>query len=229
MFLRRGFFTPEETDAILSAAANYGLIPKIHAEELAPSGGVAVAIKHHAASVDHLENMDTRNIPRLLQSETIPTALPGTSFFLNMPYAPARQMINAGLPVAVASDYNPGSTPSGDMKFVASLACIKLRLLPSEALNAATINGAAAMQRSHLCGSITRGKLANLILTPPLPSIDFIPYAYTTPLVRQVILNGNCKIYSILRARSFHFEKPFDAFLRHRRQNRAKVLHHFIV
>ena len=163
---------------------------KIHGQELADSGGVEVAVAHDALSVDHLEAMTDRDIELFLHSSTMPTALPGTSFFLNMPFAPVRKMIDSGLAVAVASDYNPGSTPSGDMKFVVSLACIKGRLMPAEAINAATINSAAAMACSDIVGSITRGKVANLIITRPIPSIDFIPYAYTTPVIDKVILRG---------------------------------------
>ena len=174
------------------------MIPKIHGQELADSGGVEVAIKHHALSVDHLESMTLRDIELIKASyhkstttlPLIPTALPGTSFFLNMPFAPARTIIGAGLPLAVASDYNPGSTPSGDMKFAVSLACIKMRLLPAEALNAATINSAAAMGLSHDYGSIARGKVANFYITEPISSIDYIPYAYTSPLIEQVFLQG---------------------------------------
>lgn len=190
VFCDRGFFTPEETSALLEAGAKYGLRGKIHGQELADSGGVEVAVAHHALSVDHLEAMTERDIELLKGTETMPTALPGTSFFLNMPFAPARKMIEAGLPVATASDYNPGSTPSGDMKFVVSLACIKMRLTPEEAINAATMNTAAAMGMSHEVGSVTRGKRANLIITNPIPSVAFIPYAYTTPIIAQVILNG---------------------------------------
>lgn len=191
VFCDRGFFTPEETGRILEAAAAWGMRPKIHADELASSGGVVVGVKHGALSVDHLESMTEETIETLRGSETMPTALPGTSFFLNMPNAKARQIIDAGLGVAVASDYNPGSTPSGDMKFVMSLACIKLRLLPNEAFNAATINGAYAMGQSKDYGSIAKGKVANFYITKPIPSLDFIPYAYTTPIVNKVILGGN--------------------------------------
>lgn len=190
VFCDRGFFTPEETSRLLEAGAKYGLRAKIHGQELADSGGVEVAVKHQALSVDHLEAMTDRDIELFRQSDTMPTALPGTSFFLNMPFAPARKMIDAGLAVATASDYNPGSTPSGDMKFVVALACIKMRLMPAEAINAATINTAAAMDVSHELGSITRGKIANLIITEPIPNIDFIPYAYTTPIIKRVILRG---------------------------------------
>lgn len=190
VFCDRGFFTPEETGRILEAAAAWGMRPKIHADELASSGGVVVGVKHGALSVDHLESMTEETIETLRGSETMPTALPGTSFFLNMPNAKARQIIDAGLGVAVASDYNPGSTPSGDMKFVMSLACIKLRLLPNEAFNAATINGAYAMGQSREYGSIAKGKVANFYITKPIPSLDFIPYAYTTPIVNKVVLGG---------------------------------------
>lgn len=190
VFCDRGFFTPEETGRILEAAAAWGMRPKIHADELASSGGVVVGVKHGALSVDHLESMTEETIEILRGSETMPTALPGTSFFLNMPNAKARQIIDAGLGVAVASDYNPGSTPSGDMKFVMSLACIKLRLLPNEAFNAATINGAYAMGQSKDYGSIAKGKVANFYITKPIPSIAFIPYAYTTPIVNKVVLGG---------------------------------------
>lgn len=190
VFCDRGFFTPEETGRILEAAAAWGMRPKIHADELASSGGVVVGVKHGALSVDHLESMTEETIETLRGSDTMPTALPGTSFFLNMPNAKARQIIDAGLGVAVASDYNPGSTPSGDMKFVMSLACIKLRLLPNEAFNAATINGAYAMGQSKEYGSIAKGKVANFYITKPIPSLDFIPYAYTTPIVNKVVLGG---------------------------------------
>ena len=190
VFCDRGFFTPEETGRILEAAAAWGMRPKIHADELASSGGVVVGVKHGALSVDHLESMTEETINTLRGSDTMPTALPGTSFFLNMPNAKARQIIDAGLGVAVASDYNPGSTPSGDMKFVMSLACIKLRLLPNEAFNAATINGAYAMGQSRDYGSIAQGKVANFYITNPIPSLDFIPYAYTTPIVNKVVLGG---------------------------------------
>lgn len=203
VFCDEGFFTPEETDRMLKAALQFGIRGKIHGQELADSGGVEVAVKNHALSVDHLESMTDRDIELLkapqraasggeLQIEpTIPTALPGTSFFLNMPFAPGRKMIDCGLPLAVASDYNPGSTPSGDMKFVVSLACIKMRLMPAEALNAATINAAAAMGLSREYGSIRQGNVANFFITRPIPSVDFVPYAYTTPIIEQVFLQGD--------------------------------------
>lgn len=190
VFCDEGFFTPEETGRILQAGTKYGMRGKIHGQELAPSGGVEVALKHNALSVDHLESMTDEDIAMMIGTETSPTALPGTSFFLNIPFAPVRKMISAGLGPAIASDYNPGSTPSGDMKFVVSLACIKMRLLPEEALNAATINGAYAMGLSADYGSIAIGKVANFYITYPIPSIAFIPYAYTTPVIREVYLNG---------------------------------------
>lgn len=190
VFCDEGFFTPDETRRLLQAGAKYGLRGKIHGEELAVSGGVEVAVECNALSVDHLEAMDNRDIELLKNSETIPTALPGTSFFLNMPFAPGRKMIEAGLPLAIASDYNPGSTPSGDMKFAVSLACIKMRLMPAEAINATTLNSACAMGISEDYGSITKGKIANFYITDPIPSIDFIPYAYTTPIIRRIFLKG---------------------------------------
>lgn len=190
VFCDRGFFTTYDTARILEAAATWGMRPKIHADELASSGGVEIGVKHNALSVDHLESMTVDEIDILRDSNTMPTLLPGTSFFLNMPYGKGRKMIDAGLGVAIASDYNPGSTPSGDMKFVVSLACIKMRLLPKEALNAATINGAFAMGESKNYGSIAKGKVANFFITTPLPSVDYIPYAYTTPIVKKVVLGG---------------------------------------
>lgn len=191
VFCDTGFFTATETARILEAAARYGMRGKIHAQELSPDGGgVQAAVAHRALSVDHLESMTDADIDLLRDSDTIPTALPGTSFFLNMPFAPARKMIEAGLPLAIASDYNPGSTPSGDMKFIVSLACIKMRLTPAEAINAATINGAAAMGISDAYGSLAPGKVANFFITDPIPSLAFLPYAYTTPLIRRTYLAG---------------------------------------
>ena len=190
VFCDEGFFSPDDTARILEAGAVWGMRPKIHADELAASGGVEVAIRHDALSVDHLERITDAEIEMLRTSNVVPTGLPGTSFFLNMPYAPLRKMIDAGCAVAVASDYNPGSTPSGDMKFVVSLACVKMRLLPAEAINAATINAACAMGQSRDFGSISPGKCANFYVTKPLPSIDFIPYAYTTPVISRAYLAG---------------------------------------
>lgn len=196
VFCDRGFFTPEETARILEAGAHYGLRPKIHGQELADSGGVEVAVKHQALSVDHLESMTDRDIKLLHNSDTMPTCLPGTSFFLNMPFAPARKMIDEGLGIAIASDYNPGSTPSGDMRFCVSLACIKMRLLPEEAFNAVSINSAYAMGVSDKYGSIAKGKVANFLITKPLPSLAYIPYAYTQPIIREVYLHG-CRYNNI--------------------------------
>ena len=190
VFCDEGFFTPEETGRILQAGAKHGMRGKIHGQELAPSGGVEVALKHNALSVDHLESMTDEDIAMMIGTETSPTALPGTSFFLNIPFAPVRKMISAGLGPAIASDYNPGSTPSGDMKFVVSLGCVKLRLLPEEAFNATTINSAYAMGISDTHGSIARGKVANFYITKPIPSYEFMPYAYTTRLVSRVFLGG---------------------------------------
>ncbi len=190
VFCDEGFFTTEETARILRAGAEYGLVPKIHANELAVSGGVQVGVAHGALSVDHLERMDDEAIEALRGSRTMPTMLPGAAFFLGMSYPPAREMMRAGLGVALASDYNPGSSPSGDMKTVVSLACIRMRMTPAEAINAATLNGAYALGLSHECGSITVGKRADFFLTRPMPSVAFFPYAYTTPLVHRAFLRG---------------------------------------
>lgn len=190
VFCDEGFFTVADTDRILTAAAKYGLRPKIHANELANSGGVQIGIKHNALSVDHLERAEMPEVEALRASKTMPTGLPGASFFLNIPYAPTRQMINAGLSVALASDYNPGSSPCGDMRFVMSLACIYMRLLPEEAFNAVTLNGAYAMDAHKETGSIAIGKRANLIMTKPISSFAFIPYAHHTPYIEKVFVNG---------------------------------------
>lgn len=190
VFCDKGFFTPEETARMLDAAAKWGMKPKIHANELDVSGGVQVGVAHGAVSVDHLERTTEIEIEVLRGSTTIPTVLPGASFFLGMPYGNGKGLIEAGLPVALASDYNPGSSPSGDMRFVCSLGCIKMKLTPSAALNAATINGACAMELSDRVGSIARGKLANFYVTAPLPSLAYFLYAYTTPLVSSVWLKG---------------------------------------
>ena len=190
VFCDRGFFTPEQTDRILMAGMKYGLKAKIHANELDLSGGVQVGVKYNALSVDHLENVGDEEIECLLQSETMPTILPGAAFFLNMPHDPARKMIDAGLPVAFASDYNPGSSPSGNMQLVLSMACIQYRLLPEEAILATTLNSAYAMGVEDILGSIAKGKKANLFITHPIPSIYFMPYAFGTNKVKHVILNG---------------------------------------
>lgn len=190
VFCDKGFYTVEETDLILKAALKFGLKPKIHANELEVSGGVQVGVANGAISVDHLERITRTEIDCLLQSDTMPTALPGTSFFLRIPYAPVRDMIDAGLPVCLASDYNPGSTPSGNMPFVWSLGCIQMRLTPEEGLNAITLNGARAMEISDTHGSIAVGKLANIIITKPVASLAFLPYAYGSNWVEKVILKG---------------------------------------
>ena len=193
VFCDKGFFTVEQTARILETAQKYGIRGKIHANELDFSGGVQVGVRYNALSVDHLESSGEKEIEALKGSETMPTGLPGCSFFLNLPYAPLKQMINSGLSVALATDFNPGSTPSGNMKMVLSLACIKMRLTPAQAINAATINGAYALGISDTHGSITAGKAANLFITNEIPSIAYIPYSYTEPMVDTVILNG--KIY----------------------------------
>ncbi len=190
VFCDRGFFTPEETARILEAGARHGMRPKIHANELDFSGGIQTGVEHGALSVDHLEFTGDDEIAALLGSGTMPTLLPGAAFFLGMTNPPARKMIDAGLPLAMASDYNPGSSPSGNMKLVVSLGCIRLRLLPEEAINAVTVNAAYAMGLSETHGSITVGKKANLFITKKIPSYEFLPYAYGSNLVETVILNG---------------------------------------
>ncbi|HPD95485.1 MAG: imidazolonepropionase [Bacteroidales bacterium] len=190
VFCDKGFFTVEDTERMLMAGIKYGMRPKIHANELDYSGGIQVGVKYNALSVDHLEYTGDSEIKALLNSETMPTVLPGAAFFLGMVDPPVRKMIQFGLPVAMASDYNPGSSPSGDMKFIMSLGCIKLRMLPEEVINATTINGAYAMGISDTHGSICKGKVANVFITKPIPSIEYIPYSYTADLVETVILNG---------------------------------------
>ena len=190
VFCDRGFFTVEDTDRILNAGMKYGLRPKIHANELDYSGGIQVGVKYNALSVDHLEFTGEEEIACLLGSETMPAILPGAAFFLNMIAAPARRMIDAGLPVAFASDFNPGSSPSGNMQLILSMACITYRLLPEEAIYATTLNGAYAMGLSEQFGSITRGKKANLFITKPISTYQFMPYAYGSNKVDSVILNG---------------------------------------
>jgi imidazolonepropionase len=190
VFCDRGFFTLEETERILSAGAHYGLLPKMHANELDYSGGIQLGVKHKALSVDHLEFTGDEEIATLLGSGTMPTLLPGAAFFLGMDNPPARKMIDSGLPVAMASDYNPGSSPSGNMKFIMSLGCIRMKMLPEETINAVTLNSAYAMGISGSHGSITAGKKANLFITKKIPSYEYMPYAYGTELVEKVILNG---------------------------------------
>jgi len=190
VFCDQGFFTVEETDRILTAAAQYGLKAKIHGNELGYTGGVQVAVKHQALSVDHLEYTGDDEIACLKTGTTMPVGLPNCSFFLGIPYAPARKMIDAGLPVCLASDYNPGSSPNGRMSFVVALGCIQMKLTPEEAINATTINGAYALELSDEVGSITVGKSANVILTKPIPSLAYIPYRFGVDLVDKVFING---------------------------------------
>lgn len=190
VFCEEGFFTTEETDRILTAGEQYGMRVKLHANQLAVSGGVQVGVKHNALSVDHLESTTDEEIRVLKDSCTMPTMLPGASFFLRMQYGKAMDFINSGLGIALASDYNPGSSPCGDMRFVMSLGCIQMRLTPIQALNACTLNSAYAMGISDVAGSITAGKLANLIITKRIPSLTWIPYCYQTPFIDRVILRG---------------------------------------
>lgn len=190
VFCDKGFFTPEETDRILEAGWRRGLKPKIHANELGYTGGVQAGIARQAISVDHLEYTGEAEIEALKNSETLPTLLPSCAFFLGIPYAPARAMIDAGLPVVLATDYNPGSSPSGKMPFVVSLACIKMKMLPEEALNAATLNGARAMELEADYGSIAVGKMANLFISTPIPSLAYLPYSFGSNLVDTVVLRG---------------------------------------
>lgn len=189
-FCDRGFFTVEETARILEAGWLHGLKPKIHANELDYSGGVQVGVAHHAISVDHLEYTGEAEIAALQKGQTLPTLLPSCAFFLGIPFAPARQMIDAGLPVVLATDYNPGSSPSGRMSFVVALACIKMNMLPEEAVNAATLNGARAMELEGDYGTIAIGKVANLFITRPLNSLAQLPYAFGSDPVDTVILRG---------------------------------------
>ena len=190
VFCDKGFFTVDDTDRILTAGKQYGLQPKIHANELAVSGGVQIGVKHHALSVDHLEKTTDAEIEALRGTDTMPTMLPGSSFFLGLSYGRAKDYINAGLGVALASDYNPGSSPSGDMRFVMALACIRMKLTPIQALNALTLNSAYAMGVSNETGSITVGKRANLIVTRPMQSLTMIPYMYQTPWISLHLLSG---------------------------------------
>ena len=190
VFCDKGFFTVEDTDRMLNAGMKYGLRAKIHANELDYSGGVQVGVKYNAISVDHLECMGEEEIACLLESETMPTVLPGAAFFLNMPYSPVCKMIQAGLPVALASDYNPGSSPSGNMKFIMSLGCINYKMLPEEVINATTLNSAYAMGVEEEAGSIAVGKLANFYITTPISGIEYLPYAYTADLIEAIFLKG---------------------------------------
>lgn len=190
VFCDRGFFTVEDTERILMAGMKYGLRPKIHANELDYSGGIQVGVKYNALSVDHLEYTGNAEIKALLNSETMPTILPGAAFFLGMIYAPARKMIDAGLPLALASDFNPGSSPSGNMQFILSMGSIAYKMTPQEGINACTINGAYAMGLSEELGSIAVGKKANVFITKQIPGYEFMPYSYGSNKVETVILNG---------------------------------------
>ncbi len=190
VFCDRGFFTQEETDRILMAGMKHGLRPKIHANELDFSGGIQVGVKYNALSVDHLEFTGDEEIQTLLTSDTMPCLLPGAAFFLEMEYPPARKMIDSGLPLALASDYNPGSSPSGNMQLIMSIACIKMKMLPEEVINASTLNGAYAMDLQHELGTISLGKKANLFITKRMPTYAFMPYAYGSNKVETVIVNG---------------------------------------
>jgi imidazolonepropionase len=190
VFCEKGFFDTAETGQILRAGIHYGLRPKIHANQLHLSGGVETGVRLGALSVDHLETMDASAIGALAGSDTIGTLLPTAAFFLRMPFQPARDLLDAGCAIALASDYNPGSSPSGNMNLVVAMSCIQMRLLPEEAINAATINGAYAMSMGHELGSITRGKKANLIITRPLSSLAYLPYAFGSDLIDQVMIGG---------------------------------------
>lgn len=190
VFCEKGFFGLNETEQILKAGTEYGLIPKIHVNQFHAFGGVALGVKYKALSVDHLEELNPEDIEALKQGNTIPVALPACSYFLSIPYTPARQIMDAGLPLALATDFNPGSSPSGNMNFVVSTACIKMKMTPEEAINAATLNGAYAMGISDTHGSITKGKKANVIITKEIPSYQYLPYAFGDNHIDSVIVNG---------------------------------------
>jgi imidazolonepropionase len=190
VFCEKGFYTPEETKKICLAGKEFGLKPKIHANQLYASGGVQAGVELNAVSVDHLESMDDDAISSLVHSKTIGTLLPTAAFFLRMPYQPARKLIDSNCAIALASDYNPGSSPSGNMNFVVSISCIQLRMLPEEAMNAAALNGAYAMELQDEVGSITKGKRANLVMTVPVPSIQYLPYSFSNNLIEKVMVNG---------------------------------------
>ena len=190
VFCEQNYFTKEETIEILTAAKKYGMAPKVHAEQLSNYGGVLAGVEVGAVSVDHLEYVGDKEIEALKNSDTIPTILPGAAFFLSLPNPPARKMIDAGLPLAVASDYNPGSSPSGNMSLMIALCCIQYKMTPEEAINAATINSAYAMGVSKTHGSISIGKQANVFITKEIPSYSFIPYSFGSNLIETVIVNG---------------------------------------
>lgn len=190
VFCEEGYFSVADMERILTEGKKHKLIPKVHVNQFNSIGGIAAAVKHNALSVDHLEVFTDDDLEALKGSDTMPVALPSCSYFLSIPYTPGRKIIDAGLPLAIATDYNPGSTPSGNMNFVVATACIKMRLTPEEAINAATVNGAYAMGLSNTHGSITRGKIANLIITKPIPSYGYLPYAFGSNLIDSVIING---------------------------------------
>ena len=190
IFCETGYFSVDDTEFILKAGKKYGLIPKIHVNQFTAIGGVQIGVKYNALSVDHLEEMRDEDIEILKNTTTMPVALPSCSYFLSIPYTPARKMIDAGLPLALATDYNPGSTPSGNMNFIVSTACIKMKMTPEEAINAATINGAYAMGLEKKIGSITVGKQANLLLTKPINSYGFLPYSFGANQLEKVYLKG---------------------------------------
>lgn len=190
VFCETGYFTVEDTEVVLKAGLKHGLTPKIHVNQFTAIGGVQIGIKYNALSVDHLEIVRDSDIESLLDSRTMPVALPSCSYFLGLPYTPARKMMDSGLPLALATDYNPGSTPSGNMNFVLSSACIKMKMTPEEAINAMTINGAYAMKLENEVGSITIGKKANLILTKPINSYSVLPYSFGSNLIDEVYING---------------------------------------
>lgn len=190
IFCEKGYFSLEDTERIMKAGQQYGMIPKIHVNQFNAFGGVALGVTYNALSVDHLEELNQEDIEALKGSNTMPVALPSCSYFLSIPYTPARQIIDAGLPIALATDYNPGSTPSGNMNFVVSTACIKMKMTPEEAINAATINGAYAMGIENTHGSITKGKKANLIITKEVPSYNYLPYAFGSNHIDTVYIKG---------------------------------------
>ena len=194
VFCERNYFSKEETISILNAGIKHGLKPKVHANQLSNSGGVQAGVACNAISVDHLEFVGDAEINVLLNSQTMPTVLPGAAFFLNLPFPPARKMIDAGLPLAVASDFNPGSSPTGNMNLMIALLCIQYKLTPEEAINAATINSAYAMDLSHSHGSICVGKQANFFITKPIPNYSFIPYSFGSNLIESVFINGQLTI-----------------------------------
>lgn len=190
VFCEQGFFSPEETEQIVERGKAFGMKPRIHANQLHRSGGVQVGVKTGALSVDHLENIGAEEIELLKTSNVMPTALPGAAFFLSLPFPPARKILEAGLPLAIASDYNPGSSPTGNMAQMVALACIKMKLTPEEAINAATLNTAYALELADQYGSVTKGKVANVFITKPIPSVAYLPYAFGSNVVDTVILNG---------------------------------------